>query len=207
MTFSVLPDALALSDLMAELEAADPYAEPPIVSNTPKGEVSVRLLWPYVPGRDAFVDSIVQRQVYEYRHVVFVRDVLLQNSGHLIIVSDKLPPREVTPRILDHIDPSRIRCGIFDALDYRLAELKDYDGSGIFIQLEFAEKIRKQFMKRGTGGRPEHEAKRWYEQQGYQRNSRTMKELQREMEQSCGSAPSESTIRSWEREKVDKNHQ
>ena len=200
MTFSVLPDALALSDLMAELEAADPYVEPPIVSNTPNCEVSVRLLWPYTPGKDAFIDSIVWQQVWEYRHVMFVRDVLLQNNGYLVLVSDKLSPREVTPKILDHIAPSRIRYGIFDALDYRLAELKDYDGSGIFIQIALAEKIRKQFTKKDTGGRPVHTAKLWYEKRGFQRNG-TIKALQREMEVAVGSAPCETTIRAWERER------
>ncbi|WP_084421822.1 hypothetical protein [Henriciella litoralis] len=200
MTFTVIPDAFPLSGVMAKLEEADRYIEPPIVCDTPTGQVSRRLLWPYTPGENAFVDSVVARQVWEYRHVEMIRDGLLQSNGHLILSSDQLPQREVAPRILDYIASSRLRYGIFDALDYRLAALKDYDGGQIFIPHAFAKKIIERITPKAKGGRPEHPAKVWYQERGCDRGGMTMKELQRQMNAAVGSAPSESIIRTWERE-------
>jgi len=49
------------------------------------------------------------------------------------------------------------------------------------------------------GGRPPHPAMDWYEKQGFERKGRTIKELQREMRKHCGSEPTETTIRAWEK--------
>jgi hypothetical protein len=51
------------------------------------------------------------------------------------------------------------------------------------------------------GGRRPHLAKTWYENQDCERNGRSIKQLQREMQNHFGGKPpSETTIRTWEKE-------
>jgi hypothetical protein len=111
MTFTVLPNAVDLSEIIEFLQKADHYEGPPLHSDTPKDEVSVRLFWPHVPGNDSFVDAIHAFDAWERKHVRWVYNILKQESGHLILVSDLQPTREVSPNILNHVPVSMLKLG------------------------------------------------------------------------------------------------
>jgi hypothetical protein len=200
MTFTVLPDAVDLSDLIDFLKKADPYDGPPLHSDTPEGEVSVRLFWPHVPGNDSFVDAIRAIDAWERKHVRCVYNILTQESGHLILVSDLLPIREVSPNILNHVPVSMLKLGMFNALNYPLDGLKAYENCQIFVPAIIAEKIRCLKDLPSAYGRPPLDAKAWYFERHCCRDGSTMKGLQREFEKVFDKAPSASSIRNWERE-------
>lgn len=99
---------------------------------------------------------------------------------------------------------SRLRYGIFDAMDWHLRELgrAGWDRAECLLPDDVAkDAIRRVLAKLTTGskgGRPEHPAKAWYAKQGYDRAGRSIKQLQREMEEATGvPPPSPTTIREW----------
>lgn len=134
----------------------------------------------------------------ERKFVSAVADALDARNAFVTLALEGHQPLTVSPDVLRHVHPSRLRLSFFDTLDWRLEALRDYHGASIWIgDADFQAVSRA--LKANTGGAPEHLAKAWYAERGFDRQGLTIKALQREMETAVGKAPSASAIRAWER--------
>jgi hypothetical protein len=140
--------------------------------------------------------------VEERRFRTRLIDGLNSLEGHLMLAKDTRPKLCLTADALQHICVSRLRYSIFDTLDYRLESLKSYDGATILLESStFGKILRALKPARGKkGGRPTLSGKKYYAAQNFERRGRSINELQREIENAVGEAPSISTIYLWEGE-------
>jgi len=140
----------------------------------------------------------------EYRAILSMICDELDNSGCVaFLVKDgarfDMPAHDLRKTYAPYL----AEYGILNAIDWNLRGYAKYQGAFIYVAADIIEKVQRKLVqqsKSDTGGRPNHPAKEWYENQGCERNGRYMKVLQREMEQACGDAPGASTIREWEKE-------
>ncbi len=214
MGFSMLPEHVKFGDLVFEWMAAFPYSGPDRPLAKDNG-VRTSLLGVYYPDgtfdfdASPMADWFAAYSAWEWAAVNSVIDCATSLGKGVVLLSDDptLPEKHVQSGALQHVDPSRLKHGIFSTLDYRLASLKSYDLAAIWVDDETARAFRKALPSATRpsaallGGRPKHPAFAWYEERGFDRRGLSMKELQREMEQDTGrKRPSENTIRDWERE-------
>lgn len=212
MTFSTIPGMVPFSDLFKEMALRHPFEGPALTAHEVPMDGKVRRSVFGVAHSDGSFEIneqnplavwAVSHDTWQGKLCDFIFEILEARGAHATLVVDRvnMPPKDVLVRTLRHVPCSRLQYGIFDTLDYRLAALRDYDRATVLIPQDAAtavlNKIRSE--SRPKGGAPEKLAKAWYEQQGFRRNGRKMKELQRQMKEAGFDVPSESTIRNWER--------
>lgn len=109
----------------------------------------------------------------------------------------------------DKVDPSLMRwpAGYFSTSDNMRVDVRackiiagHFSGSDLLVRSADIDAWRRGQKPPNKGGRPEHPAKSWYAGQGFKRGDRTIKVLQKQMEDATGKdPPSPTTIREWER--------
>ena len=212
MTFSTIPGMVQFGDLFSEMALRHPYDGPVLTRNEMPIDGEVRTSVFGVAHSDGSFEINEQNPLAVYAVALdrwernlcdFIFKILEEKGAHATLVVDRvdLRPKDVVIPTLRHVPCSRLQYGIFDTLDYRLAALRDYDRATILIPQDAATAVLNAMRSksRPQGGAPELSAKAWYEAQSCNRLGRTIKELQREMEVATGRAPSESSIRAWEK--------
>ena len=146
MTFTILPEATPLADLLTLVSGAYPYSGPTFVWNSaPEGEVRVEL---FNPIKNVNHFYLLQVEIWERNIVQKIQAILNSKNGHLVLVSDTRPKKSISPDILEYLQYSRLQYGLFSPLDYHLKALREYDGATIFVPDEFAEQA---FCQLGNG--------------------------------------------------------
>lgn len=151
---------------------------------------------------DAAYDQLVRKAIC---------DVLEKAGAEATLRRKDRCRTQVSPHELRYAVACSLRYGIFDCTDGHLRSLREWSRARVFLPDAVARRAIRLAVARlapipapGEGqktGRPTHPAKEWYAKQAFLRGSRTIKTLQKEMAAALGEdPPSETTIRSWERE-------
>lgn len=211
MTFSTIAGMVPFGDLLKEMAVKNPYEGPQLTANMLVGGKANRSAFGTAHSGEVYrLDSQDPLAIYAIAYdrwqrdlCAFILGILEEKGANATLVVDRidLPSKDIVMRSLRHVPASRLQYSIFSALDYRLKELREYDGATILVSKDAAKAVlgALRSASRPQGGAPELLAKAWYEAQGYDRRGRTIKQLQREMEVATGRAPSESSIRAWEK--------
>jgi hypothetical protein len=212
MTFSTIPGMVQFGDLFSEMALRHPYDGPGLTGNEVPTDGKVRRSVFGVAHSDGSFELneenplavyAVAHDLWQRKLCAFIFEILEEKGAHATLVVDRvnLSPKDVVIHTLRRVPCSRLQYGIFDTLDYRLAELRDYHGATILIPQDAATAVLNAIraVAKPQGGAPEHPAKAWYQAQAFERRGRSMKELQRQMQAATGRAPSETAIREWER--------
>ncbi|MES2666911.1 MAG: hypothetical protein V4712_12480 [Pseudomonadota bacterium] len=189
---------MQLSDLLIEFSEAFPYTGAQVMeSHARKDPWAIEECEP----SELFnYSAMLEMEAWERVIVQKMKAAIVLEKGHLTLVSDKMPHKDVLPEILDHQTYYRLKLGLFEALDYRLKDFRDYDGASVWIKSSTVMEVRKKLPRETANGRPVLPAKAWYAKRNFQRGGLTMKQLQQLMDRECGKAPAQSTIAGWERE-------
>lgn len=181
MTFTLPDDCVPLSTVMAEFERRAPFVAETDAAQEDRGAQD-------------------PREAYEANQVEKVVSALEGCGGHLVLISDRHGQQQVAPEILRFVPPSWAHSGALLCFDSRLNDLEAYDQTPIYLPKCFLPNVRIVFPV-PSGGRPRHPAYEWYASEGFDRGERTVKELQKHMEEKFGCRPpSPTTLRQWERD-------
>lgn len=198
MTFSTIPGMVPFGDLLHEMALRHPYDGPPMPLDMPKIYGAV-----FMNEQNSFVIHAIAYDRWQRNQCASIIRILEGKGAHATLVIDRadLPPKDIVIGALGHVPSSRLQYSIFATLDYRLDALRDYDGATVLISHDAATAVSKaiRLNLRPQGGAPEHPAKAWYAEQGFERRHRSMKQLLREMGAETGRTPSETAVREWER--------